>query len=163
MFEPQAMLPGVTSRQDAGRLQEGIYHVDYNDDGLLDLFYRSDHKFHVYTAQRTAVGTIEYSYAADPVGVLPQLDNAGEFENIDFRWTDCNLDGALDYYFTDHTNQAACALYINNGDGTFRRSAPYVDNDCGSAEFVDINADGVSAFAFSVFLFLRSLVQRLWI
>jgi hypothetical protein len=94
-----------------GHRGRGVYCVDFNLDGNLDLFV-----------------TAEWKQAGDGGNILYQNDGALSFtdvapaagltregaKNRTAEWADFNKDGFIDVFLTN-----PCGLFLNQGDGTF--------------------------------------------
>ncbi|NOS94639.1 MAG: T9SS type A sorting domain-containing protein [Cyclobacteriaceae bacterium] len=119
---------------DATNLWDACW-VDYNNDGLLDLFQATNNKNYLY--KNLGNGQFQKIVAGNIV-----TDSEASFS---CAWGDYNNDGKIDLFVANFGNQNN-SLYKNLGDGTFQKiTAGSIVNDGGqsrSASWGDYNNDG---------------------
>lgn len=109
--------------------------VDFNNDGLLDLFQATNNKNYLY--KNLGSGQFQKIVTGNIV-----TDSEASFS---CAWGDYNNDGNIDLFVANFGNQNN-SLYKNLGDGTFQKiTAGSIVNDGGqsrSASWGDYNNDG---------------------
>ncbi len=93
---------------------EGASFVDYNNDGLLDLYVRNPDATAVLF-RNTGSGFVNASVDS---GLTCLMQNLAFFEGD--TWADFDRDGDIDLLITYDWRNAWYALFLNQGDGTFR-------------------------------------------
>lgn len=119
-----------------------VAFVDYNNDGLLDLFSFGDTRYSnpsllVYRNIDNAKFLLQSKEAG--------LDYIRDSKDIwGFAFADINNDGYMDFF--DANYETDCRLFINNGDGTFSEETEergiVKQNRFYGAIFLDYNNDG---------------------
>ncbi|HMQ06163.1 MAG TPA: CRTAC1 family protein [Saprospiraceae bacterium] len=136
--EMTEMLTSILSLEETP--SRGVTWIDYNNDGLPDLFICNENK---------AANAL---YKNLGQGVFIKIEKAGDLfmqdaGTMSASWGDVNNDGFPDLflansgYFKEESNQ----LFINNGDGTFQQQKGPWDADLGcsySSSFADYDNDG---------------------
>lgn len=116
----------------------GANFVDYNNDGLIDIFILSELNTKKASLFKN-LGSGIYS-----LDTTSGLDYQGKASMA--IWGDINNDGYMDVYILTRDELSACELYKNNGDGTFSNITTMAGvenmNYALGAAFGDINNDG---------------------
>lgn len=143
IFTDVALSSGVTGIGHRGR---GVYSVDYDYNGDLDIFILS------FTRQKSGIGNLLYRNngnmsfvdVAQEAGLARERIPEWDFDiNRTAGWSDFNGDGFIDVFFSN-----PCGLFLNRGDGTFVDvtvlSGIVVSPNCTSAAWGDYDNDGDS-------------------
>jgi hypothetical protein len=130
-------------------LGTGIGFIDYNNDGLLDVYFTQGHYLPKSQREQERVGDQLFRNRGDgtfeDVTAAAGCGETGYGQGVAVG--DCNNDGWDDIFVA---NYGGNVLYRNNGDGTFTdvtaesglNNSPYADSWPNSCGFVDYNLDG---------------------
>jgi len=115
----------------------GVSWVDYNNDGLIDVFIPQGDQHNNRLFKNLGNGNFE-EVKNDPV-----VSEGGN--SVGSCWGDYDNDGYMDLFVSNASN-STCFLYHNNGDGTFTKitNSPVVEDkgNAYSCNWVDVNNDG---------------------
>jgi hypothetical protein len=112
-FSFQRVLSSASGIAASGGRNRGMAVLDYNRDGLLDVWVNSSVKDKLYRNN----GNFSFTNVSISAGIVES--NIIEVGNVP---TDINNDGWVDV-FTGNRSSVQNSLYINNGDGTFTDNA----------------------------------------
>ena len=115
----------------------GVSWVDYNNDGLMDVFIPQGDQHNNRLFKNLGNGNFE-EVKNDPI-----VSEGGN--SVGSCWGDYDNDGYMDLFVSNASN-STCFLYHNNGDGTFTKitNSPVVEDkgNAYSCNWVDVNNDG---------------------
>lgn len=123
-----------------GKASDGSTWGDYDNDGNIDLFVANWWGQPNLLYKNNGDGTFTFQSSLSP--------SIGNTHSETGSWGDYNLDGWLDLYVCNSSNNLRNLLYQNNGDGTFTHITDgAIVNDqhiSRNADWIDYNNDGIT-------------------